>query len=177
MDYTNDDIVDSVKKYLEDVIGVPYADLLYISRCIKKIYSSIVDKYDNTLYMERFNSVYNNKEKYNSISEFYIASMSRVDSICDTVEKGTSTFKSLAFCKCLSNIIDWNLVDLKLFWILDNEINSNTFITDLDEQVYNYYKLLTYIYLSITDNINNIDKSSYDLEIKLILRDLKLGKN
>ena len=158
-DYTNDEIINIVKQKIENTIGIPYEDLSKISKKIKKIYSNQISKKN---FNNRYKEIYYNKEQPNNISEKFIKRMSILNDLSCIVEKGSNSFYDIALSMCLAHLINWELIDLTLFWNLDIDSKNNKFMTELDYQIYDYYCLLVFIYFKISEKLKQEFKEQFE---------------
>ena len=149
-DYTNDEIINIVKQKIESTIGISYEKLLKTSKNIKQIYQNLIQKDE---FNNRYKEIYYNKQKPNNISEKLIKRMSILNELSYEVEKGSNSFYTMAFSMALAHLINWELLDITLFWELDQAETNNRFMTELDCHIYDYYCLLTFIYLEISEKI------------------------
>lgn len=180
-DYTNDDITNIVKQKIEKTIGIPYEELLKTSKKIKKIYANLTIENDENEFNNRYKEIYYNNEKPNNISEKFIKRMSILNELCETIEKGSNAFYTMSISMCLAYLINWELIDLTLFWNIDQSLKNKKYLTELDYQIYDYYCLLTLMYFEISEKLKQEfsiqfeDKKikTYNNEIEKIISRIK----
>ena len=177
-DYTNDEIINNVKKKIENTIGIQYEKILEISKKIKTIYANLKNKDE---FNNRYKEIYYDNKNPNNISEQFIKRMSLLNKQCETIEKGSNAFHTATTAMSLAYLINWELLDLTLFWNLDQSIKKKKYLTELDYQIYDYYCLLTLMYFEISEKLKKESKiqfedkkvNTYNNEISKIISRIK----
>lgn len=171
-EYVNDNTIKNVKLELEKIIGIPYGELIEVSKKIRKIYNSKNTNINKNEYLKRYNEIYYESVDPIFLSEFLIHRISTLNSISERVEKGDSGYDDVVFCMCLSYIINWNFLDISILWNIEYERKNNIYVTE-DNIIFDYYRLFAFIFLQITGKIisqfTNESTTSYLNEINKIL--------